>query len=122
MIIPANEKIGKELTRLPLSMMQLVKYLDFIAEVHCDENLLVYEVHNDHIIMDIPTKSSFNGVIKLMSVMNVAWFFDKHDLHKEVLKVVTTPRGDFLMLRRGPNTTDMHPANRPTYKKERINA
>jgi len=118
MIIPANEHIAKNIARIPLHFKVMLDYLDYICTTHCNEDILVYEVHDKYILMDIPSKSGLNGVKKLMSVMNVAWSYDLLDISEKTLFLACTPRGKFLCLRKGSRTTDMHPSNLPLTTEE----
>ena len=120
MIIPANENIARKIAKIPMHFKVMLDYLDYLSSVHCHDDLVILDVQEDNISIDIPSKSRLNGVIKLMEVMNCAWTYDPNNLNEKTLDLADSPKGNFLCLRKGTNTTDMHHNNRRVCKYENL--
>ena len=120
MIIPANENIARKIAKIPMHFKVMLDYLDYLSSVHCHDDLVILDVQEDNISIDIPSKSRLNGVMKLMEVMNCAWTYDPNNLNEKTLDLADSPKGNFLCLRKGTNTTDMHHNNRRVWKYENL--
>ncbi|MCB0423066.1 MAG: hypothetical protein KDD13_00365 [Mangrovimonas sp.] len=117
MLIPANEYIARKLDALPIHFKHtILRELLFFAEHHCQDDLIAYDVKIDEdieVMFGIPSKSLDNGIRKLFTVMNTVWTYDPGDIKQKVLSIISLPRGNFLHLRKGPKTTDLHQDNSP---------
>jgi len=113
MIIPVNEKVAMDLAGTSLRFQQIWKELDHMIELYCQDNILLFEVRGDELLLDLPYKSRKNGMIKVLSMMNNAWYYDPSNLDEKVFDYLETESGVYALLKMGPKTTNLHPANWP---------
>ena len=118
MLIPVNPQVAIKMAETSLAFQEIWKELGRAIERHCQDNILVFEAYHDCFIMDLPYKSRKNGATKVISLINNAWYYDPSNPKENVLDYHETEKGLFLLLKIGPKTTDLHPANRFTFKEE----